>query len=285
MNGIKNRIEDRHDAALGGGFRRAQERVEIAMACRYQHRGGPCFDGDVEGRLVETEQELRTRHSSRAQLVAVRGIDAHHKFLCAQSMNSIAQMRERRIRKTSQVDHVSSRGAHRPCTIHYGLNAKRGGIDDLGEYTDVVARKIQIAPPFSEISGKVLQIIWPTLERNAEFRTQAVEVCAASPGHHDAARIQRAGNAALDDPFRHQRRNLDPDIKNRPAETRVLHAAKDLLQPWLGQVASQEGDTFGHASSRLRRESASRSPCRFSTTFTSLNDFSRAVFSRSIWRG
>src|SRR5207253_583405 len=125
----------------------------------------------------------------------------------------------------------------------------------------------------------------PALERNAKFGAQAIEVSPASPRHQDTACIQRARNAALNDRFGHQCRDLDPDINHRPSEARIFHADEDLLQPRLGQMAGEEGDMLGHGSSCSRRESASLSSARLSTTTTSLNDFSRAVFSRSIWRG
>src|SRR5262249_37201655 len=101
MKGIRGGRGVGFGAPFGGRLRCSGEGVETAVACGHQHRDAPCSDRDVEARLVEAEQELRTRHSSSTQLVPIRGIDAHYKIFCAQGMNSIAQMWERCIRKTS----------------------------------------------------------------------------------------------------------------------------------------------------------------------------------------
>src|SRR5215831_10543672 len=109
-----------------------------------------------------------------------------------------------------------------------------------------------------------------------------IEVRTASAGHQHAACIQWARHAALNDRSRHQRRDLNPDIDYRPSEAWVVHTDQDFLQARLGQMAGEEGDMFGHVSSRLRRESSLPSSARDSTTATPLKDFSRAVLSRSI---
>src|SRR5215471_855237 len=194
-------------------------------------------------------------------------------------------MRKRRIWETPKVDHIGPGGTHCARTTQDGIDSERGGINDFRKYSNIMAGKIKVASAFSKIGGKVLQLIRPPLEWNAEFSAQTVQIRAASSGQQHAASVQCVRNAAPDDGFGHQRRDLNPDINNRPAKSWVIHAAEDFLQAWLGQMAGQEGNMFGHGSSCLRCESAPRSSSRFSTTTTSLHDFSRAVFSRSICRG
>src|SRR5262249_5156770 len=66
MNGVEDRIEDRADAAFGGGLRRTQERIEVTMARRHQHWRGPGFSGEIKRCLIETKEELRACQSASA---------------------------------------------------------------------------------------------------------------------------------------------------------------------------------------------------------------------------
>src|SRR5262245_17889538 len=89
MNGIENWIEDRFNAALGSTLCRPQERIEVSVTRRYQHRRGSCFRGDIERALVETEQELSACQSARPKFFAFGRIDADCKILRAQSAHRI----------------------------------------------------------------------------------------------------------------------------------------------------------------------------------------------------
>src|SRR5262245_26169255 len=89
MDGVENWIEDHLDAALGSGLCRSQERIEVSVTRRYQHRRGPRFRSDIERALVETEQELSACQSARPKFFAFGRIDADRKILRAQSAHRI----------------------------------------------------------------------------------------------------------------------------------------------------------------------------------------------------
>src|SRR5262245_678844 len=194
-------------------------------------------------------------------------------------------MRKRGVRDTAEIDHIGTGCTHLVRPAQYGVDIECRRINDLGEYTDVVAGQVEVTSSLSKIGRQVFKLIRAALERNAEFSTQVIEVGTAAPRHQHATCLQWAWQAAFDNRSRHQCRNLNPDIDHRPGEPRIVHADQELLQPRLGKMAGEEGDMFGHVSSRFRRESCVPSSASVSTTATSLNDFSRAVLSRSIWRG
>src|SRR4029453_7548821 len=89
MNGIENWIEDRLDAALGSALCRPQERIEVSVTRRYQHRRASCFRGEIERGLVETEQELSACQPARPKFFAFGRIDADRKILHAQGAHRV----------------------------------------------------------------------------------------------------------------------------------------------------------------------------------------------------
>src|SRR5690348_1897490 len=194
-------------------------------------------------------------------------------------------MRKRRVRQAAEINDVRARCAHCARALKDCINAERGCIDDFGENSNVVARKVEIASALSEIRGQILELLGPALEGHAEIGAQAIEIGAAPARQQHARRIQRTRQPAHDDRFCHEGCDLHADVDDRPAESRIAHAGKNLFQTRLRQVPGKEGDAFAHVSSRLRRANASLNSVSASTTATSLNVFSRAVFCRSISRG
>src|SRR5262249_53764459 len=136
----------------------------------------------------------------------------------------------------------------------------------------------------AEEGRQILQLLRAALEWNAEFGAEPLQVGATAAGYDHARGLERTRQPPRNDRLGHQRRNLDADIDHRPGEGRV-QATEHLLQPRQREVSGEEGEMLAHASSRLRRRSASASSSSVSTTLTSSKLFSRAVFSRSIRRG
>ena len=111
MDGIENRIENGRDPAPLGLRRRAAQRVEIAVACGDENRARAGVLGDREGVFRQAEQEIRACRAAPAQFVDVRGIQTDGKAAVLQRPHGVLEMRERRIRQTTEIDHVGARGA------------------------------------------------------------------------------------------------------------------------------------------------------------------------------
>ena len=171
----------------------AQQRIQVAMRGRDQHRHGGRSRRDVERVFGEAQQEIRAGASAAPQFVGIGGIDAD---LTAGRLRARAPLSSRWGNGVSgrQPRSMTSAPAAR---IAAGaredrVDAERRRIDDLGENAHVVARQIGRRAAPAEKSRQVLQLVGPALERHAEIGGERVEIGAAAAGH------DRRGRPAAD---------------------------------------------------------------------------------------
>src|SRR4030095_4988443 len=104
-------------------------------------------------------------------------------------------MRKRSVWDTAEINHIGTGCTHLACPTQYGVDSECRRIDDLCEYTDVVAGQVEVTSALSKIGGQVFKLIRAALERNAEFSTQVIEVGTAAPRHHHTTCLQWAWQA------------------------------------------------------------------------------------------
>ena len=171
--------------------------------------------------LVEAQQKIGAGLAAAQQLVGVGGIDADLVALLLQRGDGLLEMRERRVRQATEIDHIGAALGIVLRALDDGLDRERGGIDDLGEDLDVVFGHVGGLARPAEILRDVLELVGPAQERHAETLAQAGKIGAAAAGQHDLVGLDRLRQAARDDVLGHQGRDLDADIQHLPVEARL----------------------------------------------------------------
>ena len=239
MDRVEDRIEQRCDAALICGLGGTQQRRQVTMGCRNEHRRHRSASRDVERVLGQAQQKIRARANRASQFAHIGRIDADRKSRAGELSYRVLEMRKRRVGKTAEVDHIRARLAHRSGTGEDRIDLEFRCIDDFGEYANVVPRQIRLAAALAEIGRQILQLVGAAVERHAELRRKAIEIGAAASGHEHTRCIQWTWQTARDDLLGHQRGDLNADIEYRPLERRFTEPGQQLLEPMAGEMAGQ----------------------------------------------
>ena len=183
MDRVEDRIEQRCDAALVCGLGGTQQRRQVTMGCRNEHRRHRSASRDIERVLGQAQQKIRARANRASQFAHIGRIDADRKSRAGELSYRVLEMRKRRVGKAAEVDHIRARLAHRSGTGEDRIDLEFRCIDDFGEYANVVPRQIRLAAALAEISRQILQLVGAAVERHAELRRKAIEIGAAASGH------------------------------------------------------------------------------------------------------
>ena len=267
-------------------FSGAIERRQIPVLDRDQHRPRAGLFGDRETALGEAKEIVGAGGAAPPQLVGLGRIDADRESPPLQFSHGLLEMRKRRVRQATEIDHIGSLGAQGFGAGENRFEADLRSIDNFGENSQRMARQIDRSARLAKKLRQVFQFVGSALERSIEFLGQSRKVGAAAAGDDHAVGIERARQSPHEDGLGHQRRDLDPHVQDRPVELRRRHALQDPFEATLREAPGQEQNALFHvAISPRRRAIASRSSARESTVVAPAKRPRRSRFSRSIGRG
>ena len=189
MDGIEDRIEDAGDSASLRDFRAAQERVEIAVRGRDQHRNGAAFPRDVERILLQAQQEIGAGPRAAPEFVHFGGVDADPQTDALDGADAVFEMRKPLVRQTAEIDDVGAGSRHPERARNDRIDRQCRSVDDLGEDAHVVSRKIDFSRALAEESRQILQFVGPALEGHPEFARKLGQIRATATGNDDARRL------------------------------------------------------------------------------------------------
>ena len=156
------------------------------------------------------------------------------------------------------------------------------GLDDLGEDETIVTAEIAGRAGAPEKSRQVFKVVGPALHRHPVMAAQFIEVAAAASGNEDAVGTARLGNAAADEPWRHQCGDADADLLCLVHEIGGLQGIKNPVQLPFGKPSCQEEDFLRHS---LLAMMAFSNAAMLSTTSVASKFLRRSTLSRSMRRG
>ena len=189
------------------------------------------------------------------EFVPIGRIDADGVALRLQGGDRLFHMRKGRIGQAAEIDHIGAVRAHGLGARHHLFDGQGRRIDDFGEDAHRMAREIRRRSLSAEMGGQVGEFVRPALEGHAEMRREPVQIGAASAGQHDAIGLHGTLQAPLDDVAGGKRRDLDPDIGDRPVEIGLAEAYEKPFEPWMGQMPGQEENAFARHGRLCRRSS------------------------------
>jgi len=189
---------------------------------------------------VSLKRKIRACNAAAPQLVGSCRIDADQEAPRAQRPNRVFEVRKRRIRRATKIDHVSA-GRAQGCGANENLlNRQRRCVDDLGENTHVVLRQIEASAALAEVGGQVRQLVGASFERNLEGSSEAGKIGPATARHDNAIGIDRPRQTARDDGFGHEGRDLHADVEDRPLECKAGRARQDPFEPCAREVSGEK---------------------------------------------
>src|SRR5664279_5042662 len=98
-----------------------------------------------------------------------------------------------------------------------------------------MARQVERGANLAKERRQVFQFIGSTPEGSFKFKRKALEVGPTASRNNHAIGVKRTGQPAHKYGFGHQRRDLDPDVKDRPLELCRPHLLQDLLETLLSE--------------------------------------------------